>query len=275
MKTMLSRLPLLLAAVFVLSSCTVIRQGEVGVKRTFGKFKDLPYMEGLKVFNPFITTFIRVPTQTNNLEVSLNIPSREGLTIQSEGSILYNVIPRKAPDLLRNIGRNYESTVILPVFRSAVADVTSRFDAKDMHTGERGVIEIAIRDQMTKLLQDKGIIIEAVLLKSIILPRSLSRAIEEKLEAEQAAQRMEFVLQEARREAERKRIEAEGVRDAQNIIAQGLSPILVQYKSIEAFLELAKSSNAKVIISDGKMPMMIDMGADTKTTPAGLNTNKN
>lgn len=275
MKTMLSRLPLLLAAVFVLSSCTVIRQGEVGVKRTFGKFKDQPYTEGLKIFNPFVTTFIRVPTQTNNLEVSLNIPSREGLTIQSEVSILYNVIPRKAPDLLRNIGRNYESSVILPVFRSAVADVTSRFDAKDMHTGERGVIEIAIRDQMTKLLQDKGIIIEAVLLKSIILPRSLSRAIEEKLEAEQAAQRMEFVLQEARREAERKRIEAEGVRDAQNIIAQGLSPILVQYKSIEAFLELAKSSNAKVIISDGKMPMMIDMGADTKTTPAGLNTSKN
>lgn len=275
MKTMLFRLPLLLAAIFVLSSCTVIRQGEVGVKRTFGKFKDQPYTEGLKVFNPFVTTFVRVPTQTVNLEVSLNIPSREGLTIQSEVSILYNVVARKAPDLLRNIGRNYESSVILPVFRSAVADVTSRFDAKDMHTGERGVIEIAIRDQMTKLLQDKGIVIEAVLLKSIILPRSLSRAIEEKLEAEQAAQRMEFVLQEARREAERKRIEAEGVRDAQNIIAQGLSPILVQYKSIEAFLELAKSNNAKVIISDGKMPVMIDMGAETKTTPASLNTGRN
>lgn len=275
MKKLLYLLPVLLAATFLLPSCTVIRQGEVGVKRTFGKYKDQPYTEGLKIFNPFVTTFVRVPTQTNNLEVSLNIPSREGLTIQSEVSILYNVVPRKAPDLLRNIGRNYESSVILPVFRSAVADVTSRFDAKDMHTGERGVIEVAIRDQMTKLLQDKGIIIEAVLLKSIILPRSLSRAIEEKLEAEQAAQRMEFVLQEARREAERKRIEAEGVRDAQNIIAQGLSPILVQYKSIEAFLELAKSSNAKVIISDGKMPIMIDMGAETKTTPASLNTGRN
>lgn len=251
------------------SSCTVIRQGEVGVKRTFGKYKDQPYTEGLKIFNPFISTFVRVPVQTNNLEVSLNIPSREGLTIQSEVSILYNIVPRKAPDLLRNIGREYERSIILPVFRSAVADVTSRFDAKDMHTGERGTIEIAIRDQMTKLLEGRGVIVEAVLLKSIVLPRTLSAAIEQKLEAEQAAQRMEFILQEARREAERKRIEAEGIRDAQNIIAEGLSPILIQYKSIEAFLELAKSPNAKVIVSDGDLPLMMNLdGENARPQPA-------
>ncbi len=255
-----------LFAGLLLPSCTVVRQGEVGVKRTLGKFKDQPFTEGLRVYNPFITTIIRVPVQTNNIEVAVNIPSREGLTIQSEVSILYNIVPRKAPDLLSNIGRFYERNVILPVFRSAVADVTSRFDAKDMHTGERATIEHAIREQMMKLLDDKGIIIEAVLLKSIVLPRSLSRAIEEKLEAEQAAQRMEFVLQEARREAERKRIEAEGVRDAQNIIAEGLTPILIQFKSIEAFLELAKSPNAKVIITDGNSPVM--MNVDTETPPA-------
>lgn len=255
-----------LFAGLLLPSCTVVRQGEVGVKRTLGKFKDQPFTEGLRVYNPFITTIVRVPVQTNNIEVAVNIPSREGLTIQSEVSILYNIVPRKAPDLLRNIGRFYERNVILPVFRSAVADVTSRFDAKDMHTGERATIEHAIREQMMKLLDDKGIIIEAVLLKSIVLPRSLSRAIEEKLEAEQAAQRMEFVLQEARREAERKRIEAEGVRDAQNIIAEGLTPILIQFKSLEAFLELAKSPNAKVIITDGNSPVM--MNVDTQTPPA-------
>ncbi len=261
----------ILLSALVLPSCTVIRQGEVGVKRTFGKYRDQPYTEGLKIYNPLTTTFVRVPTQTINLEVALNLPSREGLTIQSEVSILYSVVPRKAPEILRSIGRFYERSVILPVFRSAVADVTARFDAKDMHTGERGTIEFAIRDQMTKLLGDRGIVIEAVLLKSIVLPRSLSRAIEEKLEAEQAAQRMEFVLQEARREAERKRIEAEGVRDAQNIIAQGLSPILIQYRSIEAFLELAKSTNAKVIISDGKMPVMMSVDDDT-AAPAPTRT---
>jgi regulator of protease activity HflC (stomatin/prohibitin superfamily) len=100
--------------------------------------------------------------------------------------------------------------------------------------------------------------IEAVLIKSIQLPANLARAIEEKLEAEQRALRMEFVLQEAQQEAQRRRIEAEGVRDAQNIISQGLDPNVLQFKSIEAFLELAKSPNTKVIITDGDMPMLMD-----------------
>jgi prohibitin 1 len=259
---------------FLTSSCTVVKQGEVGVKRKLGEYKEQPYTEGLRVFNPFFTSIIRIPTRTVNLEVSLNLPSREGLTIQSDVSILYNVSARKAPDILRTVGPDYERSIILPVFRSAVADVTARFDAKDMHTGERATIEVAIRDQMSKLLSGRGINVEAVLLKSIVLPRSLSVAIEQKLEAEQAAQRMEFVLQEARREAERKRIEAEGVRDAQNIIAQGLSPILVQYKSIEAFLELAKSNNAKVIISDGKTPFILNSDDNVPAAPT-RNTRNN
>ncbi len=239
-------------------SCTVVKQGEVGVKRTFGKYADRPYMEGLRSFNPFTSTIVKVPVQTENMEVSLNLPSKEGLNIGAIISILYNIQPTKAPDLLRNIGRNYEDNVILPVFRSAVADVTSRYFAKDMHTGQRATIEVAIRDQMMELLDGKGIIIEAVLIKSIQLPQNLSRAIEEKLEAEQRALRMEFVLQEARQEAERRRIEAEGVRDAQKIIAEGLSAQVLQFKSIEAFLKLAESPNTKVIITDGDMPMLMD-----------------
>ena len=139
-----------------------------------------------------------------------------------------------------------------------MADVTSRFYAKDMHTGERATIERAIRDQMMKYLDEKGIRVEAVLLKSIQMPPSLARAIEEKLEAEQQAQRMEFVLQQARQEADRRRIEAEGVRDAQNIISEGLDPAILQFKSIEAFLKLAKSPNAKIIVTDGDLPMLLD-----------------
>ena len=242
----------------LLVSCAVIRQGEVGVKRTFGKYNDESYTEGLKVFNPFTTTIVKVPVQTENLEVALNLPSKEGLNIGAEISILYNVIPSDAPDLLRTVGKAYERNVILPVFRSAVADVTSRFYAKDMHTRERGTIEAAIKEQMTNLLDGKGLLVEAVLIKSITLPTNLARAIEEKLEAEQQALRMEFVLQEAKREAERKKIEAEGVRDAQNIIAEGLDERVLQFKSIEAFLELAKSPNTKIIISDGDMPVMVN-----------------
>ena len=119
---------------------------------------------------------------------------------------------------------------------------------------------------MDKTLDGKGIIIESVLLKSIQLPPSLSKAIEEKLEAEQQAQRMEFVLDQARREADQKRIEAEGIRDAQKIIAEGLSPQILQFKSIEAFLKLASSPNAKIIISDGDLPMMLDDNGQVRAT---------
>lgn len=112
-----------------LSSCTTIRQGQVGVKRTLGKYADKPYTEGLRVYNPFVSKIVKVSTQTENLEVALSIPSKEGLNIMSEVSILYKVLPDETPKILRHIGTSYEANVILPVFRSAVADVTSRFFA--------------------------------------------------------------------------------------------------------------------------------------------------
>ncbi|MEM6964860.1 MAG: prohibitin family protein [Bacteroidota bacterium] len=259
-----------LLVITTLASCVTIREGEVGVKRTLGKYSDKPYTKGLKVYNPFVSRVIKISTQTENLEVGLNIPSKEGLTIQSEVSILYNINGRKAPNILRNIGTDYERNVILPVFRSAVADVSSRFFAKDMHTGERATIERAIRDQMMTLMDGKGIEVEAVLLKSIQLPRSLARAIETKLEAEQQAQQMEFVLEQAKREAEQKRVEAAGIRDAQLIISEGLDAKILQFKSIEAFKELAKSPNAKVIITDGDLPMIMEgeMGISPRSTSA-------
>ena len=247
-----------MALAFLLTSCATIKQGEVGVKRKLGTYSDVPYTNGLKVFNPFVSRIIKVSTQTENLEVGLNIPSKEGLTIGSEVSILYNIDGKKAPDLLRNIGTEYERNIILPVFRSAVADVTSRFYAKDMHTGERATIEKAIKEQMMALMEGKGIEVEAVLLKSIQLPRSLAKAIENKLEAEQQAQQMEFVLDQEKREAERKRVEAAGIRDAQIIIAEGLDAKILQFKSIEAFQELAKSPNAKIIVTDGDLPMIME-----------------
>ena len=255
-----------LALVF-LGSCTVVRQGEAGVKRTFGRYDDKVYTGGLRFFNPFTSTIVRVSTQTENIEVQVDIPSREGLTIRSEVSILYQLKMRETPDVLRSIGLDYEETVILPVFRSAVADVTSKFYAKDMHSGSRAEIEVAIRDLMMKTLGQKGIEVEAVLLKSIQLPRSLAKAIEDKLEAEQQAQRMGFVLQQEQREAERQRIQAQGIRDANAILASGLTPEILQYKAIEAWLQLSQSSNSKVIISNGNLPMLLN--AEGAATPAG------
>lgn len=257
-----SKLVFLFTTLVFLSSCATIRQGEVGVKRTFGNYSDKPFTGGLKFFNPLTSVIEKISTQTQNLEVELSIPSKEGLNIRSEVSILYNINPRQAPEILRTIGQDYENALILPIFRSSVADVSSRFFAKDMHTGERGKIEIEIKDQMMKLLDGRGIEVEAVLLKSIILPPSIAKAIEEKLQAEQQAQRMQFVLLQAKQEAEQKIIEAQGIRDAQNIISQGLDAKILQFKSIEAFLELAKSPNTKIIISDGRLPMQYDVEND-------------
>jgi regulator of protease activity HflC (stomatin/prohibitin superfamily) len=192
-----------------------------------------------------------------NIEVRSPLPSKEGLTVQSDISILYRVVGSQAPQIVEKLGHNYDQVVILPVFRSAVADVSARYFAKDMHTGQRASIENAIREQMMSQLKDRGFIVESVLLKSIVLPAGLTKAIEEKLEAEQDSQRMQFILDKERQEAQRRIIEAEGVRDAQKIINEGLTPMLIQFKSIEAFNKLSTSPNSKVIITNGNAPMLI------------------
>ncbi|MEM9837325.1 MAG: prohibitin family protein [Bacteroidota bacterium] len=254
----------LLAASLAFTSCTVVREGQVGVRQSLGKFKEAPIERGVAFYNPLTANIVKMSTQTENMEVGLSLPSKEGLNIRAEISILYRLNQSQAPQVLRQIGRNYENELILPVFRSAVADVSARYFAKDMHTGQRDVIEAAIEERMSGILAERGITIENVLIKSITLPANLARAIEEKLEAEQQALRMEFILQQTRLEADQKRIEAEGVRDAQLIIAEGLTPEVLRFKSIEAFLELATSNNTKVIISDGDLPVMIN---DSPGTP--------
>lgn len=249
---------LVILAFITFSSCAVVRQGEVGVKRTVGKIQQKPLMEGARVYNPFVSTIIKLPVRTINMEVRLPLPSKEGLTVQSEVSILYRLVGEYAPAIVEKLGTNYEEVVIIPVFRSAVADISSQYFAKDLHTGQRSLIERDIKKLMDSQLTDRGFIIEAVLLKSIVLPVGLTNAIGEKLEAEQDAQRMEFVLNKERLEATRRIIEAEGIRDAQKIISEGLSPLLLRFKTIEAFNKLSTSPNAKVIITNGEQPLMIN-----------------
>lgn len=249
---------LLFGLLTILSSCAVVRQGEVGVKRTIGKIQEKPLLEGARVYNPFVSTIIKLPVRTMNMELKSPLPSKEGLTVQSEVSILYRLVGDYAPSIVEKLGTNYEEVVIIPVFRSAVADVSSQYFAKDLHTGQRSVIERDIQKLMEVQLKDRGFIIEAVLLKSIVLPAGLTKAIGEKLEAEQDAQRMEFVLNKERLEATRRIIEAEGIRDAQKIISEGLSPLLLRFKTIEAFNKLSTSPNAKVIITNGEQPLMIN-----------------
>lgn len=239
------------------SGCAIVGPGERGVKRTLGELSRAIHEPGPVFFNPFVTSVVTLPVRTNNVEVRLALPSKEGLTVQAEISILYRIVPESVPAILETIGEDYERAVVLTTFRSAAADVSSQHNAKDMHSNQRASIEREITDKMNGLIGARGFEVERVLLKSISLPDTLSRAIEEKLAAEQEAQRMAFVLQREQQEATRKRTEAEGIRDAQQVINQGLTELLIKWKAIEVFRELSQSPNTKVIFTDGKAPLLI------------------
>lgn len=246
-----------LSPLLFLASCSTIKPGEVGVKQRLGKLSENIHTQGLVWYNPFITKVIKTSIQVNDIELSLNLPSKEGLSVIAQISILYNIEEASAPKLIQTLGTRYE-TIITNVFRSASADECSKYFAKDMHSGMRSEIEEAIRKKMNQTLQEKGILVNAVLMKSIQLPSGLASSIEQKLQAEQDAMRMEFILQQEKLEAQRKIIEATGTRDAQKILSEGLSDNIIKLRSIDAFLELSKSTNSKIIVTDGKVPFLID-----------------
>lgn len=280
----IAKLTLVLFSCSTLFGCVRVFQDEVGVKRRLGEIQDEVMYPGVNRVNTFNTKVFRLPTRTVNLELNLGLPSKEGLTINSEISILYRINPALAPNILRDIGPGYEQALILPVFRSASADVCARYFAKDMHSAQRSAIEQAIAQRMMEVVEERGFVIESVLMKSITLPPGLARAIEDKLEAEQSSQRMQFVLEQERQEADRRviaaeadrqiieiqaegrrqatliqaeanaeatKIEAAGTQEANQMIRDSLGPKVLEFLGIEAFRELARSNNAKVIVTDG------------------------
>jgi prohibitin 1 len=248
----------LIALLLIGSSCAVVRPGEAGIKQTLVKFSKKITTQGTVFYNPFISKVIKESTQTSNIKLVLRLPTKEGLSVNSEISILYRLERAKIPNILENLGQDYES-IITSVFRSASSDVCAQFYAKDMHSGMRSKIEDEIKSQMLLNLEKQadGIELIAVLMKSIQLPMGLASSIEQKLQAEQDAMRMEFIIQQATLEAQRKIIEAKGERDAQKILAEGLTNEILKLRTIEAFSKLSQSPNSKVIITDGKTPLLI------------------
>jgi regulator of protease activity HflC (stomatin/prohibitin superfamily) len=244
-------------AVIFSTSCTVIKPGEVGVKQKLGNLSEDYKTQGAMWFNPLVARVIVTNVQIRDIELSLSLPSKEGLSVEAQISILHRIDEKSVPKVIRDIGLRYEN-IIANVFRSAAADVCAQYFAKDMHSGMRSDIEKAILEDMSSTLNSQGIIIEAVLMKSIRLPLGLANSIESRLQAEQDAMRMEFVLKQEKLEAERKIIQATGEKDAQKILSEGLTAQIIQIRSIEAFLELAKSPNTKIIITDGKTPYLIN-----------------
>jgi regulator of protease activity HflC (stomatin/prohibitin superfamily) len=254
----MKKLALIVGTATLLSSCVIVNPGEVGVRKTLGKLKSNTKTEGFMTINPLITQVVKVKTSTINREVKLNLPSKEGLNVSAEISILYHIQADKVTTILKEVGLDYERILILSSFRSSAADVCAKYYAKDMHSGKRGEIEQAIKKLLIDRLKDRGVIIESIMLKSISLPDRLYRAIEEKLKAEQQAQQMQFVLDREKSEAERKRIEAEGIKTAQQILKEGITKENIEWKSLEVFKELSQSPNTKIIITNGSTPMIID-----------------
>lgn len=138
--------------------------------------------------------------------------------------------------------------LLIPNFRSAMRGVTAANTAATLYSDARESVARQILEDLRAAVQPRGIVIENVLLRDLQLPETLKQAIEAKQQAQQEAQRMEFVLQKERQEAERKRVEAEGIKDFQNIVTQGISDKLLEWKGIEATMELSHSPNAKIIV---------------------------
>lgn len=233
-----------LGLLFILSSCAIVRPDQVGVKQTMGKLSTDVKQPGPVAINPFITRLIRVQVQTQNLLINEDLPSREGLTIRSESSILYSIRASQAPQLIRETGLFYERDLILPVYRSAAADICSQYDAKDMHSARRGEIERAIQDRMIEVLDARGVIIESVLLKNIRLPERIAESIERKLESEQEAMRLAFVADQQRREMERQIIQEEGQKEMARIKAEGQRDAILIDAEASAEAEIMRATAA-------------------------------
>lgn len=243
---------------------TVIPAGHVGVKDLFGRVSSSVLSPGVRVVFPF-TRVIKMSIKTQEVKETAEVPSKEGLVMDLEGSLLYRLDPEKADDIYRTIGKNYQEIAVAPQIRSAIREITASYEAKVLYSAERERISRETLELFKKLAGDRGIIAEAVLLRKIGLPDVVANAIQEKLRREQESEQMKFVLQKELQEAERKRIEAQGIADFQRIVAAGISPALLEWKGIEATEKLAMSQNSKiVVIGSGKNGLPIILGGDGK-----------
>lgn len=233
--------------VAVLQTFTVIPAGSVGVVDFLGNVSDNTLKSGVNFVNP-LANVIKFTIKTQEIKETMNVPSKEGLSVQLEISLLYHLNPDNASRIYKTVGENYEEIILSPQFRSVVRGVTARYDAKALYTSERDQLGRAMEQELGKLVEPRGITIESAPLRQIILPAGLTASIEEKLKAEQESQRMEFILKKETQEAERKRIEAQGVADFQSIVSKGISTELLKWKGIEATEKLANSPNAKIVV---------------------------
>ena len=240
----------------------VVPPGEVGVVTTLGKMNPDPLGPGLALRNP-ISRVQLFSTKTQLSEEENFVPTKEGLTVELDTALLYRIDSASVPQLLQSVGERFADVIIKPEVRSIVRGLTSKSEAKALYTSGRDELQRELKAELADALKTRGIIVEDFLLKAIKLPDQLVRAIELKAQAEQEAQRMEFVLQKEQQEAERKKIEAQGIADFQKIVSDGISPNLLKWKGIEATEKLAKSPNSKIVImGNSKDSLPVILGQD-------------
>jgi len=236
-----------LVLILLYASVAYVPAGHVGVLTLFGRVTGDVLSEGIHLVNPFkVNNTMSIRTQEKKETAS--VPSNEGLIMTLDTSLLFRLNAAKAAEVYRTIGPRYVDIVVEPNLRSTVRAVTAAHSANALYTGAREEVARSIQEELSRILAERGIVVESVLLRDIQLPLMLKSSIEAKQQAEQDALRMNFVLQKEKQEAERKRIEAQGIADFQRIVAQGISPQLLEWKGIEATERLATSPNSKVVL---------------------------
>ncbi len=263
-KTLLSGGGILLMLIGFISAAVVqINAGHVGVQVLFGEVKPTVLHEGLNIINPLVDVK-EMSIQTLNYTMSatsnegaqqgddaIRVLSQDGLEVEIDLTILYRVMPNRAPNIFRELGLDYRDKIIRPTARTKIRENAVNYNAIDLFSTKREPFEAAITAGIVKDLKARGIELEKLLVRNINLPKSVKESIERKITAVQDAQRMEYVLQKEQQEAERKRVEAKGIADAQKIINSGLSDKLIQFESIKVQKELVNSPNSKIIILGG------------------------
>jgi len=256
----------------VLIKCFVqIEAGQVGVKSLFGKVQNDVLRSGLNFINPLMEVE-RLDIKTQNYTMSgvqdeglksgddaIRVLTADGLEVTIDLTVLYKLLPSEAPNLVKETGTDYRDKIVRPLTRTKIRDNAVYYEAIALYSTKRDEFQQRIFKSIDDDFKKRGLILEQLLVRNITLPQSVKATIEQKINAEQDAQKMQFVLQKERQEAERKRVEAQGISDYQRIINTGLTNQQLQYEQIKAYLELAKSPNSKVIImGKGNNPVILD-----------------
>lgn len=248
-----------------------IDAGKVGVKSLYGNVEPDILESGLHLINPLLdVTEFDIQTQNYTMSAdhsegalegddAIRVLSNDGLEVVIDLTVLYRVSPQDAPNIFKQIGVNYTDKIVRPVTRTRIRDNAVYYDAIALYSTKRNEFQGRIFKNIEADFKSRGLVLEQLLIRNINLPASVKKTIESKINAEQDAQKMQFVLQKEKQEAERKRVEAQGIADYQRIISTGLSDKQLQYESIKAQKELAASRNTKIIFmnSKGNAPIIL------------------